>query len=246
MWLRGFAELARGVAQLIYPNACLICDSPEADGTTFRHGLCSECVLSVTTDSSDVCPRCASTVGPHTDVSGGCMACRPRSFGFARTIRLGPYEGRLRDAILRMKLAPGEPLAEMMGRIFAGQKAAVFKAASPDVVVPIPLHWRRRWGRGYNQAQAMALELAGALRLPCQPAWLRRRKATPQHAQPSATARQENIRGAFRLGRRARPASRTVLLVDDVMTTGSTVGEAARVFREAGAAAVLVAVLARA
>ena len=65
---RGLFEFARGVAQLIYPNACLLCGSPEADRGGFRHGLCIECQRAVTDDPLDTCPRCAATVGPHTEM----------------------------------------------------------------------------------------------------------------------------------------------------------------------------------
>jgi ComF family protein len=245
MW-RDLAEFARGVSQLIYPNACLICDSPETESTPLRHGLCSKCCLSIVADSPDVCPRCAATVGPHTDVSEGCPACRTRAFAFTGAIRLGPYEGRLREAILRLKHSAGEPLAEMLGRILAEERLSALKASGIEIVVPVPLHWRRRWRRGYNQAASLGRELACSLGAEFQPGCLRRIKPAPQHAQPSATARQENIRGAFAGPARASLASRTVLLVDDVMTTGSTAHEAARTLKTAGAGQVVVAILARA
>lgn len=246
MQLRGFAEFGRGIAQLLYPNACLVCDSPELEASPLRHGLCLECHRAVTADPVATCPKCAASVGPHTEITDGCPACRPRSFGFAQAVRLGPYQGRLKDAILRLKHAPGEPLAEMLGRTLAEERATVLKDCGVQTVVPVPLHWRRRWARGYNQAAALARELAGAMNLEFQPWCLRRVKATPQHIQPSATARQENIRGAFTCPHRASLSGRTVLLVDDVMTTGSTVGEAAKLLRAAGAVKVIVAVLARA
>jgi ComF family protein len=246
MSLRGFAELARGMAQLIFPNACLICDRPEDESVRFRHGLCTDCRQSIIVDAASMCPRCAATVGPHTDVSEGCPACRPRSFAFSEAIRLAPYEGRLREAILRIKHPAGEPLAEMLGRTFAEERPAALKGRGIQAVVPVPLYWARRWLRGHNQAATIAEELAGALDVPLQSRWLRRIKPAPQHAQPSATARQENIRGAFVCPVPASVASRTVLLVDDVMTTGSTASEAARVLRSAGVARVIVAVLARA
>jgi len=134
----------------------------------------------------------------------------------------------------------------MLGRIQAERKADVLQAAGVQAVVPVPLHWRRRWARGYNQAEAVARELATSLGVPLGAGWLRRVKPASQHAQPSASAREANIRGAFRCRPRASLTGRTVLLVDDVMTTGSTVGEAARMLRQAGAGRVVVAVLARA
>jgi ComF family protein len=245
MWLRGLTELARGIAQLIYPNACLICDTPEPENTPFRHGLCSQCERAVRDDPSATCPRCAKTVGAHTDLSSGCAMCRDESFGFDQVIRLGLYEGRLRDAVLRMKHSSGEPLADMLGRVAAEVKAPALKALGVQAVVPVPLHWRRRWWRGYNQAAAVAREVAVALGLPFDPRWLRRVKSTPQQVQPSATARRENVRGAFRAKTRASLGGRTVLLVDDVMTTGSTASEAARTLKAAGAGQVVTLVLAR-
>ena len=242
---RGLFEFARGIAQLIYPNACLLCGEPEADPGGFRHGLCSTCQRAVTDDPSETCPRCAATVGPHTDVSNGCAACRDQSFRFAQTFRLGAYDGALREAVLRMKSAPGEGLAEMMGRVAADRLAAKLATAMVGVVVPVPLHWWRRWTRGYNQSAAVGREVAAALNLPFEERWLRRTKWTPQAAQPSATARRENIRGAFAVTSRASFAGARVLLVDDVMTTGSTAGEAAREMHNAGADHVAVLVLAR-
>jgi ComF family protein len=146
---------------------------------------------------------------------------------------------------LHTKSGTGEPLAEMFGRVLAGARGAALLAAGVEVVVAVPLHWARQWERGYNQADAIARELAAAIRLHYDPGVLRRVKATPQQAQPSATARRENIRGAFRVNPGARIEGRTVLLVDDVMTTGSTAAEAARVLCQAGASRVVVVVLAR-
>ena len=99
--------------------------------------------------------------------------------------------------------------------------------------------------RGHNQAEAVAREIAAGLGRPCEPGWLRRVTAATQHAQSTASARRENVRGAFLVTPRAKPAGRTVLLVDDVMTTGSTLSEAAGVLKAAGAGKVVAAFLAR-
>jgi ComF family protein len=245
MRLRGLSELVRGITQLIFPNACLICDAAEVDCTKFRHGLCSNCFREVSPADDHACPRCAMTVGPHTDVSRGCSVCRGESLGFDRAIRLGSYEGRLRDAVLRIKSGSGEGLAEMLGRVLWERVSERLTTTRFDLVVPVPLHWRRRLARGYNQSAALGKELAAGLAVEFAPTLLMRVRHTPQQIQPSAAARKENVRGAFRTKRRASLADRAVLLVDDVLTTGSTAGEAARTLREAGARQVIVAVLAR-
>jgi len=151
----------------------------------------------------------------------------------------------LRDAVLRMKSAAGEGLAEMMGRVFWEVACARLREFGVGVVVPVPLHWRRRLWRGHNQAAGIARELAAGLGVRCEPWVVRRIRHTPQQVQPTAAARRENVRGAFRAESGSSFAGRPVLLVDDVMTTGSTASEAARVLRAAGAESVVVAVLAR-
>ncbi len=245
MFLQGLKDLARGVAQLILPNSCLLCDAPEGDRSEFRHGLCKECHRAVTDDPHEACPWCAATVGPHTDTSRGCGVCRDVPLGFDTAHRLGVYDGRLRDAVLRMKSASGESLAEMMGWVVREKLVTRMCSEGITVVVPVPLHWQRRWMRGHNQAAALAWELAAGLGATFAPGLLWRVRNTPQQGQPTASARRENVKGAFAARSHARLAGQTVLLVDDVMTTGSTAGEAARTLRAAGAGRVVVAVLAR-
>jgi ComF family protein len=128
--------------------------------------------------------------------------------------------------------------------MFAENRLAQLMAADPQVVVPIPLHWRRRWTRGYNQSEAVARALAERLGLPCRPGWLVRIRPTQYQPTVSATARWENVRGAFRVGFRAAVRGVRILLVDDVLTTGATADAAATALTKAGTAQVAVAVLA--
>jgi predicted amidophosphoribosyltransferase len=107
-------------------------------------------------------------------------------------------------------------------------------------------HWRRRWGRGYNQSETLARTWSVRLERPCRPGWLRRTRHTAPQTQQTPAGRWENVRGAFGARRHAGLRGRSILLVDDVLTTGSTCSEAARALRDAGAASVFVAVLAHA
>jgi ComF family protein len=161
-------------------------------------------------------------------------------------LRLGPYDGVLRDAILRLKQHTGEGLAELIGELWAERDRERLCSLAVDAVVPVPLHWWRRWRRGYNQAAAIARSLAQQLQIRCFPSALRRRRNTPDQPSQSPAGRRDNVRGAFVVRRRAGLHARTILLVDDVMTTGATAHEAARALRSAGAARVFVAGLARA
>ncbi len=245
MWRQGLAEFARGLVQLLYPNACPICDAAETEDSRFRDGLCSSCHEELGRNDLATCPFCATTVGPHVIIDDACPACRSAKLGFDRAIRVGPYAGRLRDAILRMKHAAGEPLAEKLGCFVAQHCAERFLQYRDAIVVPVPLHWRSRWTRGYNQAESLARELARGLRMEFRPRGLRRIKASAQHAQSTATARRANMKGAFRANAEPSLAGRCILLVDDVMTTGSTASEAARTLKAVGAAEVIAFVLAR-
>jgi ComF family protein len=235
--------LLQGLLHLLYPGACHACQTPLPPGAG---PFCPACRTALTVDPHPRCPRCAGNVGPFAHVADGCPDCRGASFHFDHVVRLGPYaEGHvLRDVVLRLKRASGEPLAERIGELWGECAGAKLRALGADVVVPVPLYWWRRWRRGYNQSEAVARPLAVRLGLPCDPSCLRRVRNTPDQKGQSRAARLDNVRDAFRARGRAA-AGRTILLVDDVLTTGSTASEAARALRRAGAARVVVAVLAR-
>ena len=224
--------LGRGLLQIVYPNSCWVCGQAIPPET---HAFCPPCRAAVFTDPKPSCRRCAATVGPFVNTADGCVRCRAESFAFDGAMRLGTYEGPLRDVILRLKHAHNEGLAEIVAAAWAECSLDAWRPLGIAAVVPVPLHWLRRWQRGYNQSEAIARTLAHALGVPCQ-----------TQANLSLTARRENVRGAFEPRRGVALKGQTVLLVDDVMTTGSTVHEVARALRKGGAGRVIVAVLARA
>jgi ComF family protein len=232
---------AQGLIHLLYPNTCWTCGQ---DLSGEKPGFCETCRTALTADPHATCPRCASSVGPYVNLEGGCSRCRGESFSFDGAVRLGPYEGLLHDVVLQLKHRRGEGLAEMVGQLWAEHAEAKLRGFAPALIVPVPLHWRRHWQRGYNQSQALARSLAACLRLPCAARCLRRVRATAPQTSRSSAERRDNVRGAFR----ARPGllleGKTILLVDDVLTTGSTASEAARALRAARPSRIIVAVLA--
>jgi ComF family protein len=234
-------DLARGVIQLVYPAVCAGCEAVVADPAA---DFCPDCAGAITADPYHTCRRCTSNVGEFANVSAGCPRCRDERFQFDAALRLGPYDGRLRDLILSMKHRAGEGLAEAFGRLWAEHHADRFRALRIGVVIPVPLHWWRRFRRGYNQAETVAAAIARHLGAEHRPRWLRRIRPTASQVGLSDSERRTNVRGAFRADRGARLPGATVLLVDDVLTTGSTASEAARALKAAGARAVYAAVLA--
>ncbi len=231
-----------GALQLLFPRICWACKSfmpNEAED------FCSACRSSLLHDPFLTCPRCANNVGPHANLEGGCSQCRKLRFQFEKVIRMGQYESLLRDVILEIKHANGEGLAEVLGRLWVKTFCREFEELHAQLIVPVPLHWFRRFTRGYNQSETLALAIANELKIPCNPRCLRRIRNTPKQTLQSVQARMDNVKGAFSAHPGLTLADKRVLLIDDVLTTGATAGEAAKALRKAGASSVVVAVLAR-
>jgi ComF family protein len=232
--------LKQGLFQVLYPGICLLC---RRSLLAIERDFCEECRRTLAHDPHPACPRCAATVGPFTALADGCPTCRDQSFHFERAFRLGPYEGLLRDVILRMKHISGERVAEAIAELWAERDGKILLETGAALVLPVPLSWQRKWERGYNQSESLAGTLAAKLNLPCRTDLLRRIRNTPSQVKQSAATRRDNVRGAFTARPRPGLAGTTILLVDDVLTTGSTANEAAKALRSAGAARILVAVV---
>jgi len=144
-----------------------------------------------------------------------------------------------------MKWAAGEPIAEAMGELLCKHRADALLNMLPDVVVPVPLHWRRRWVRKTNSPDILAARVASFLQIPCQVRLLRlNRNIAPQKGL-KINERRRNLADAFRVAKGYDIRGARVLLVDDVLTTGATCDAAAKVLKTAGATSVAVVVLAR-
>lgn len=236
-------ELGKGLLQILYPASCFACGAAVVE---YSDRFCSSCRNQLTNLNAHVCPRCAATVGPYVDLENGCMTCKKGSFPFERVVRFGPYEDPLREIVLRIKHLPGEDLAEAVGKLWAEASIQELKSLGVQAVVPVPLHWYKRWKRGYNQSEALARPLAAGLGVPCLPRCLRRIRHTDQQTQRGKVNRRANVEEAFKARIGAKLAKKSFLLIDDVMTSGSTAREASKALKSAGAGKVFVAVLARA
>jgi ComF family protein len=232
------------VDSLLFPATCPVC-GVGTDGPAF----CPDCRRELLGAAGPTCPRCAMPVGPHADLLGGCSECRGQSLGFDRAIALGPYQGPIRHLCLKLKHEPNAWMARWLAELVVEGRSEALRlelSANPDAwVVPIPLHWRRRLIRGYDQAEALASGMARPLRLKVRSP-LRRIRATPKLAMVGRTERSEIMRQAFQARPSPKLQGRTILLVDDILTTGATCGSAARALKRAGASRVVVVVVARA
>lgn len=236
-WL-GWAGEAAGA--LVYPWECVLCG-----GNADRMPFCVDCDAQLVAGYGNVCPRCAMPVGPWANVAQGCSDCRDRPLGFDRALALGSYDGPVRDLCLMLKHEPHAWLAPWLAEVLVRARPELRDEPADTWVTPIPLHWRRHWERGYNQADALARGLARALSFRFRQL-LRRRAVTPPLALLGRTERTKLLHGAFEARRERSLKGRTVILVDDILTSGATSGAAARALKRAGAARVVVAVIGRA
>lgn len=171
-------------------------------------------------------------------VCGNCLNNPP---AFDRTLALYAYAPPVDYMIQQLKFAGRLYLAPVLGRLLARHAAS---RVSPECIMPVPLHASRIRERGFNQAMELARPVGRALRIPIDTRTCHRNRATPAQSGMSRQGRQTNIRDAFKI-RRPVPATH-IALIDDVMTTGSTVNELARALKTNGAREVSVIVVARA
>jgi predicted amidophosphoribosyltransferase len=247
------ALLRKGIANLVFPPSCVSCDAELGEEALAARevSLCDECRDELEFFCEPLCPRCGAPVpfaqAPQVERKVvGCYRCRGRKMWFDGTIALGHYEGRLRDLLLRMKQADGDNISMAMGRLFWQTRGKELAGIGADVVVPIPLHWRRRIAHRTNSAGVLAEVLSSKMGVPLGGGLLRRTRSTLRQFDLNPPKRWENVRKAFavRAGYHLRDAH--VLLVDDILTTGATCSDAARALRAAGATRVTVVVVGRA
>lgn len=239
-WLRWLVD---GVVQLVYPGCCHLCGHYIPD---LRHVFCDACRRTILTDAEPSCPHCAASIGPFANTEGGCFYCRKENFPFDATVRLGPFADQLRELTLMIKKPRGQFLAEVIAELWVERDRQRFAALALDAVVAVPSHWRRRFWIGCHPAGTLAGRMAGLLKLPVETGWLFRTHWARAQVGLSPSQRRDNVRNAFGVKKNLRLDGQTILLVDDVMTTGSTVREASRPLRRAGARRIVVAVVARA
>lgn len=225
-------EIVRQLAAMIMPAACLLCEAAH-NGT----GLCADCLAQLPA-TGNPCHSCGAATerGP---VCGRCLTAPPAfdhvlsAFDYAY-----PVDSLIHAFKYRRRLAVCRALAPALGRRVRAEPGAL-----PGLLLPVPLHHRRLWQRGYNQSRVIAQALSRELGVPVARGLARRRRATREQARLPAGARRRNLRGAFTLT--GAPGCTHIAIVDDVMTSGATAEELARLLRKNGVERIDVWVLAR-
>ncbi|MGH9784118.1 MAG: ComF family protein [Terriglobia bacterium] len=219
--------------------------------------MCPDCLNAPQPYSGIECFRCGRFLAQPAALHGTphCGVCRRGAvqregdrrgdFAFAQARSFASYEGTLRSLIQRLKYDGCRPLAKPLGR-FLAEAVRRLERQSFDVLVPVPLHSRRERQRGFNQAFLLAAQVSKLWKISLAASDCVRVRDTPPQTGLRAAERRKNVAGAFDVPRPARVRDRRVLLVDDVLTTGATAHACAQALRDAGAAGVWVATLARA
>lgn len=238
------AVLVRRVLDVLLPVDCAACGSPLSDAPV--PFFCGPCWALVEPIRGPVCPRCGRPFSSEVALTWSpahlCGPCRERRPAFTQARSLYAYAPPLREAIHLFKYRRKVALADALGDLMT----ATFEPPPDlDVIVPVPLHPARLREREFNQSLLLADRLGRRLRLPVSYASLVRLRTTPPQTELSRSARLKNLRRAFAVVRAQELAGKRVLLVDDVLTTGTTVNECAKALRRAGAGDVFVVTLAR-
>jgi competence protein ComFC len=180
---------------------------------------------------------------PEVVDRSSCLRCRDQRWRFERAIALGPYRGKLREAIILMKRPVFESLALAAGRLLAEKLER--EQVAFDAIVPVPNHWTRRLAHKTSAAESLATAISRHSKRPMLLSLAKRRRRTQKQGMLAWSNRPENVKEAFQVRRSRRIVGKKILLVDDVLTSGATAAELTRCLLAAGAAAVNIAVAAR-
>jgi len=232
--------LYHSIIQLFWPAVCLNCKKSISET---ENSLCKECwnELIVCT-GSDYCPRCGREASIAGRIGGACPECQSIEVYFDGIARAGIYDNTLRDMILAFKNGKTE-LGSTLGFLADSALQGSLFYNEIDLFVPVPLHWMRRLGRGYNQSQVVAGKLNHPSAKICTDL-VRIRKTRMQPTMASPAARAKNVAGAFAIRYRHEFSGKNICLIDDIKTTGATLNECAKTIKDAGANKVFALVLA--
>ena len=234
-WLN---QLWHSTGSMLCPPECVWCECP----TEPEQRFCEDC-LRLFVSSYYRCQRCASPLPPVVP-NDACSRCTEAKWRFSAVMTLGPYRGRLREAVILMKKKPFELLRRGVGELMTEELLKQSMDSSP-LLISVPNHWTRTWFRSVCQASSLAESVSNSSGFPLLRGVVRRSRRTAKQGMLSWTERTNNVRGAFKLQPTKRIVGKHVIVIDDVLTSGATANEIAKLLLKGGAAQVSVAVAAR-
>lgn len=231
-------RLLQDLFYTLFPGTCLLCQQPSG-----RHfDLCQACEAELPWLGKH-CSRCALPL-PTTETSPLCGQCQNQPPAFSRCTSAWTYGFPVNHLITDFKHRHSLASFHTLAELWLKANTPTLGAARPDALMPVPLHWRRRWQRGFNQSCLLAEHWGKALQIPVIHN-LHRDRHTPPQQGLSAADRRRNLRQAFSLKRPGDIAGKSIALVDDVLTTGATAHSLATILSRGGASRVDIWCLAR-
>ncbi len=231
--------LISGFNQLLWPAICSSCSQriPEANNK-----LCDDCWSQLLSSTAGYyCRRCGRDTSAYSVINGRCAQCQNEEIVFDSIARAGTYDNAFRKIILEFKNGQTQLKNQLRFLTNAAMQGSEF-FNEIDYLVPVPLHWKKRFIRGYNQAHIIASVLDGITSKINTD--LVRIKNTRAQFSLTPTKRKKNVEGAFALRKNHDFSGKRICLVDDIKTTGATLNECSRILKDAGAQRVYALVLA--
>jgi ComF family protein len=237
------ANILQDILNFVFPITCIICGKylPADD----KRRICDSCWSEV----KFIDLRCQKCGKPLPYGGAHCYRCLKSnlkySFEFIRSVCL--YKGVIKESIHLFKYSGKEYLGNLFSDLLTKhiRSQPDFPIRQIDKIIPVPLHWRRKFQRGYNQAEILARRLAGVFNKELVLNVVYRKKSTKPQFNLSKEKRFENIRGAFKIKESTLIRNKTILIIDDVCTTGSTLEECSNILKKAGAAKIFGLTVAR-
>jgi ComF family protein len=207
-----------------WPSTCILCDNQGLENLD----LCQFCFDGMT-KNNNACSQCAIPYPKNQPRTQPCKQCQTIPSQINRIHAPFLHEGSIRFLIAGLKFNHQYKNARLLGRLLAN---SLISERFPDCIVPVPLHKKRYQQRGFNQSIEIAKTVSQQLAIPLETDWCYRRKNTPHQVGLSSKARKNNLKNAFAIHK--NKAYTHIALLDDVMTTGSTLSEMVAVFKKAG------------
>lgn len=232
----------KAVLDLFFPPLCPLCrkEWAIADIKDLVYlEFCNECKQKLICEFENFCPKCGLPVGKETN-SVDCKTCRGRTIHYDQLLFVNEYKTYIGELIVNFKYRKDTLLAHFFG-CWIYEKIKT-QYTNIDVIVPVPMYWLKKIKRGYNQAEMLGLELSHHLNIPMKTNILKRSKSGENQAGQSRTIRYKGVKELYFVNRKYN--FKNILLIDDVVTTGSTLSECAKVLKESGCEKVFCATIA--
>lgn len=224
----GFKKLLSEV--FVDKYSCIVCDAELREITPY--GLCPECFSKLEFAGDSICKKCGRI---QTNEADFCLTCQQhkRYFDLARSCVV--YNDTAKELVRGIKFGHKKYFGKYLSAYLIDRYKEVYGNIAIDCIVPVPLSKERKKERGYNQAEVIAKYLAEAIQIPLDSTLVEKVLANEEQAKLSGKEREENVVGVYEVARKEDVAGKNILIVDDVMTTGSTLSEIARILKQAKA-----------